>query len=160
MHAGLLPPWRAADALGHSAEVQALLTDPQALQAFWPQMYGNSPDRWDPGLEGVDRLRLIINTCTRLRFVDATGRMDFELKDGADTAPAGLLPWFEHPERQSQDQPIAFGHWSTLGLINRPDLLALDTGCVWGGCLSAARVDGGLREIVQVHCEQVQKPGA
>ena len=92
--------------------------------------------------------------------VDLGGRMDFETKEGADAAPPGLLPWFEHPQRASRGTPIAFGHWSTLGLINQPDLLALDTGCVWGGCLSAMRVDGGRRELVQVRCEQAQRPGA
>ncbi|MBH9577488.1 symmetrical bis(5'-nucleosyl)-tetraphosphatase [Inhella proteolytica] len=159
VHAGLLPGWSAEQALALSAEVEALLRDPQALSAFWPQMYGNQPDLWRDELQGPERLRTIINACTRLRFVDLGGRMDFETKEGADAAPPGLLPWFEHPQRASRGTPIAFGHWSTLGLINQPDLLALDTGCVWGGCLSAARIDGGRREIVQVRCEQAQKPG-
>ena len=85
--------------------------------------------------------------------------MDFATKEGSDRAPPGLMPWFDHPERASAGEPIAFGHWSTLGLIDRPTLLALDTGCVWGGCLSAARIDGGRREIVQVRCDQALRPG-
>jgi bis(5'-nucleosyl)-tetraphosphatase (symmetrical) len=160
VHAGLLPAWTPAQALALSAEVQALLRDPQALADFWPQMYGNLPDAWREGLTGHERLRTIINACTRLRFLNLSGQMDFDVKEGSASAPPGLMPWFEHPQRASRGQPIAFGHWSTLGLINQADLLALDTGCVWGGCLSAARIDGGRREIVQVHCEQAQKPGA
>lgn len=159
VHAGLLPEWTADQALALSTEVQALLAERERLAAFLPQMYGNHPDHWSEDLQGIERLRVVINACTRLRFVDLAGRMDFETKDSADAAPPGHFPWFEHPRRASRDQPIAFGHWSTLGLIDRPDLLALDTGCVWGGCLSAARIDGGLREIVQIACDQAQMPG-
>jgi bis(5'-nucleosyl)-tetraphosphatase (symmetrical) len=122
-------------------------------------MYGNQPDRWDPALQGHDRLRFIVNVLTRIRFVDGDGRLDFSVKEGADAAPPGFTPWFEAPGRRTAGVPMAFGHWSTLGLIDRPDLLALDTGCVWGGCLTAARVDGGRREIVQVKCAQAQRPG-
>ena len=85
--------------------------------------------------------------------------MDFETKDGAAAAPPGHFPWYEVPGRRSENQPIAFGHWSTLGLINRPDLLSLDTGCVWGGTLTAVRVDGGRREVHQVRCDQAQRSG-
>ena len=85
--------------------------------------------------------------------------MDFKTKDGAGEAPAGYLPWFEVPGRRTQGTPIAFVHWSTLGLLDRPDLLGLDTGCVWGGRLSAARIADTEREIIQVDCEQAQRPG-
>jgi bis(5'-nucleosyl)-tetraphosphatase (symmetrical) len=95
---------------------------------------------------------------TRIRFCSDDGTLEFKAKEGADAAPPGFRPWFEVPGRKSEGQPIAFGHWSTLGLINRPDLLALDTGCVWGGRLSAARIDGGRREVIQVDCEQAQSP--
>jgi bis(5'-nucleosyl)-tetraphosphatase (symmetrical) len=94
-----------------------------------------------------------------MRFVAADGTLDFAVKDGSDAAPPGLVPWFDAPGRRTQGTPVAFGHWSTLGPIERADLLALDTGCVWGGCLSAARIDGGHRELVQVRCAQVQAPG-
>ena len=100
-----------------------------------------------------------INVLTRIRFVDAQGRLDLKTKEGAGGAPDGFHPWFEVPGRRTEGVPIAFGHWSTLGLVNRADLLALDTGCVWGGALSAARVDGGRREVIQVRCEQAQVPG-
>ena len=158
VHAGLLPAWSTADALQLGQEVQTLLAGPD-WAAFLPQMYGNEPDAWTESLQGPARWRCLINAFTRLRFVDDQGRMDFKTKEGAGAAPTGYLPWFEIPGRHSAGQAIAFGHWSTLGLINRPDLLALDTGCVWGGCLSAARVDGGRREIVQLKCEQAQAPG-
>ena len=159
VHAGVLPAWSAEDTLALAGEVEALLRGPD-LAEFLPRMYGNQPDRWDPALRGDERLRLVINALTRLRLVHADdGRMDFKVKEGADQAPPGLVPWFEAPGRRTKGVPIAFGHWSTLGLVNRPDLLALDTGCVWGGALTAARVDGGRREIVQVRCAQAQVPG-
>ena len=158
VHAGLLPPWDSEQTLALAAEVEAVLRGP-ALAEFLPQMYGNAPARWDDGLQGADRLRCIVNALTRLRFCDAEGTMDLKTKDGADGAPPGFMPWFEVPGRRSAGVPIAFGHWSTLGLIDRPDLLSLDTGCVWGGKLSAMRVDGGRRELIQIDCEQAQAPG-
>ena len=87
------------------------------------------------------------------------GEMEFHTKDSADAAPEGFMPWFEVPGRRTEGTPVAFGHWSTLGLINRDDLLALDTGCLWGGHLTAARVDGATRELIQIACPQAQKPG-
>jgi bis(5'-nucleosyl)-tetraphosphatase (symmetrical) len=158
VHAGVLPQWDVEQTLALAGEVEALLRGPD-LAEFLPQMYGNTPERWSPDLQGIERLRCIVNALTRLRFCDAEGLMDLKTKDGADGAPAGFMPWFEVPGRRSQGAPIAFGHWSTLGLINRPDLLALDTGCVWGGRLSAMRVDGGQRELLQVECTQAQVPG-
>lgn len=159
VHAGLVPQWSAEQALALAGEVEALLRG-GALAAFLPRMYGNEPRRWAEGLQGDERLRFVINALTRLRFCKADGTMDFKTKEGAGSAPAGHHPWFEVPGRMSQGQPIAFGHWSTLGLVNRADLLALDTGCVWGGTLSAARVDGGRRDVLQVPCTQAQQPGA
>lgn len=159
VHAGVLPAWSPAQTLALAAEVQDVLRGPN-LPDFLAQMYGNQPDAWDEGLSGAARLRVIVNALTRLRFCSAQGRMDFELKESAAAAPPGLMPWFEVPGRRTAGVPVAFGHWSTLGLINRPELLALDTGCVWGGQLSAARVDGGRREILQVACPQAQRPGA
>ena len=130
------------------------------LAPFMRRMYGNEPARWHDDLTGFDRWRFVINVLTRIRFCMADGTLDLKTKDGAGSAPPGHHPWFDAPARATAGQPIAFGHWSTLGLVVRDDLLALDTGCVWGGCLSAARVDGGRREIIQVACEQAQKPGA
>jgi bis(5'-nucleosyl)-tetraphosphatase (symmetrical) len=158
VHAGVPPQWSAAQTLALAGEVEAHLKS-DAWDQFVPQMYGNSPARWRDELEGAERTRAIINALTRIRFCAADGTLDLQTKDGADAAPLGMRPWFDHPERLTALQPIAFGHWSTLGLINRPNLLALDTGCVWGGQLTAARVDGGRREIFQVACAQAQQPG-
>ena len=158
VHAGLVPQWSAEQTLAVAAEVQSLLRGSD-LPAFLHVMYGNEPSRWHDGLAGTDRARLAINALTRIRFCSADGTLDFKTKEGAGAAPDGLLPWFEVPGRRSAGQAIAFGHWSTLGLVNRPDLLAIDTGCVWGGALTAVRVDGGRREVVQVPCEQAQRPG-
>jgi bis(5'-nucleosyl)-tetraphosphatase (symmetrical) len=151
VHAGVVPAWDAAETLALAAEVEALLRG-DGLAEFLPQMYGDRPARWSKSLAGVERWRFVINVLTRVRFVAADGTLDLVTKDGVDGAPAGFYPWFEAPGRRTQGTPIAFGHWATLGLIDRPDLLALDTGCVWGRQLSAARLDGARREIVQVDC--------
>ena len=159
VHAGVLPQWTCADALTLAAEVQPQLGGP-AVQAFLLGMYGNEPARWSSSLAGADRWRLVINSLTRLRWCSDDGTMDFKLKESAAQAAPGLRPWFELPGRLTAGQPIAFGHWSTLGLVNQPGLLAIDTGCVWGGALTAVRVDGGRREVLQVSCSQAQRPGA
>lgn len=160
VHAGLLPAWTVDEALALAGEVQAVLRGP-GLPDFLHQMYGNGPDRWDPALTGMDRLRTIVNAMTRLRFCSPSGVMDFESTESADTPPTGLMPWFDVPGRKAAGSLVAFGHWSTLGLLDRSDTLALDTGCVWGGCLSAMRFGTTLadRELLQVHCEQSQAPG-
>lgn len=158
VHAGVVPAWTREDTMRLASEVEAMLRGPD-LHDFLPCMYGDEPRRWDESLVGTDRWRCIVNVLTRLRFCKPDGTMEFETKDSADDAPEGYAPWFEHAGRSTAGVPIAFGHWSTLGLIDRPDLLALDTGCVWGGRLSAARVDGGRREVVQVECPQARKPG-
>lgn len=159
VHAGVVPQWSTSDTLALADEVHTLLRGAD-LATFLPQMYGNEPAQWSAALTGADRQRFIINALTRLRFCTAEGRLDFKTKEGAGGAPAGHLPWFEVPGRATASQPIAFGHWSTLGLINQPTLLATDTGCVWGGCLTAVRVDGGRRDVLQVPCARAQKPGA
>jgi bis(5'-nucleosyl)-tetraphosphatase (symmetrical) len=158
VHAGVVPQWDVAQTLACAAEVEAMLRS-DALDDFLHVMYADEPLRWDATLAGHGRLRFIINVLTRIRFTDAQGALELKTKDSAGAAPQGCLPWFDAPGRRTQGVPIAFGHWSTLGLIDRPDLLALDTGCVWGGRLTAVRVDGGRREIVQVECEQAQRPG-
>lgn len=160
VHAGVQPSWTLADTLALSAEVQQVLTSPE-LPAFLHVMYGNQPDHWDDKLTGADRLRVIVNTLTRIRFCTPDGRMDFDSAESADQAPEGLMPWFTCPDRHTAQNVVAFGHWSTLGLINQPQLMALDTGCVWGGQLTAVRVENDLqhREVIQVECEQAQRPG-
>lgn len=162
VHAGVLPSWTASKTIALASEVES------ALQAhdvgdFLRQMYGNKPTRWRDSLTGTARLRVIVNALTRLRFCDAAGHMDFTQTGNASAAPKGYLPWFEVAGRQSAAVTVAFGHWSTLGWLGRSDVLALDTGCVWGGCLSAVRLDNNgsalVPELIQVKCEQAQIPG-
>ncbi len=150
VHAGVLPQWSTAQTLALAGEVETVLRGPHLLE-FLQQMYGNEPAAWSDELAGPERLRVIVNGLTRLRFCDANGQMDFKAKEAAGNAPPGFSPWFDSPNRQTDGQPIAFGHWSMLGLIKRADLLALDTGCVWGGQLSAARVaNGQLLELIPI----------
>jgi len=159
VHAGVPPAWTLETTLQVASEIEQQLRGPD-LNGFLKDMFGNQPNRWSAKLKGTERLRFGINALTRIRFVDADGRLDFDTKDAAAAEPPGLIPWFEHRKRQTAGVPIGFGHWSTLGLIKRPDLLSLDTGCVWGGRLSAARIDAsGSAEIIQIDCEQAQKPG-
>lgn len=159
VHGGVLPQWDVAQVLSLAAEVEAVLRGPELLE-FLPRMFGNQPDRWDDGLSGADRLRIVVNALTRLRFCTADGVMDLKAAGGLDQAPPGLMPWFDVPGRRTADACIAFGHWSTLGYLRRPDIIALDTGCVWGGCLSALRLDpAGAHELIQEKCEQAQVPG-
>jgi bis(5'-nucleosyl)-tetraphosphatase (symmetrical) len=157
VHAGVVPQWTVAQTLALAAEVETLLRGPD-LQAFMTRMYGNEPQRWDDTLEGFERWRFVVNVLTRIRFCRTDGTLDLQTKEGAGAAPPGHHAWFDVPGRRTAGHPVAFGHWSTLGLVQRPDLLALDTGCVWGGCLSAARVDGGRHEVIQVRCAQAQRP--
>ncbi len=149
VHAGVLPQWSVRQTLELAAEVQAALSAPDWL-SFLPHMYGNEPSCWDDSLQGPERLRIVINALTRMRFVDAAGRMEFATKEGVGAAPAGFMPWFDAPGRLTASTPIVFGHWSALGLINRPDLVAIDTGCVWGRQLSAIRLSD--RKVLQVQC--------
>jgi bis(5'-nucleosyl)-tetraphosphatase (symmetrical) len=158
VHAGVVPQWDAAQTVALAGEVETLLRSPEVGE-FLTLMYGNEPARWDDSLQGVDRWRCVVNSLTRLRFCAADGTMEFATKEGAGGAPEGYMPWFDVPGRRTQGTPVAFGHWSTLGLINRDDLLALDTGCLWGGHLTAVRVDGATREVIQIPCPQAQKPG-
>jgi bis(5'-nucleosyl)-tetraphosphatase (symmetrical) len=159
VHAGVVPQWDRAQTLALAQEVQAALRGPQ-LTDFLQGMYGNEPARWRDDLDGVPRLRMVTNVLTRIRFCSADGTLDFNTKDGASAAPPGFHAWFDVPGRRTEGTPVAFGHWSTLGLLQRPALLGIDTGCVWGGALTAVRVDGGRSEVTQVACDQAQRPGA
>ena len=159
VHAGVLPSWTVEHTLALAAEVEAVLRGPD-LSDFLHHMYGNTPAAWRDDLKGTDRLRVVVNALTRLRFCSAEGVMEFASKEGADSAPAGHMPWFDVPGRQTAHVTVAFGHWSTLGKLQRQDVWALDTGCVWGGCLSALRLSNiGMPEVIQVRCEQAQCPG-
>jgi bis(5'-nucleosyl)-tetraphosphatase (symmetrical) len=155
VHAGVLPRWTVEKTMALAAEVEAALRADD-YRAFLATMYGNSPDRWHEQLTGADRMRCVINALTRLRFVAADGRIDFTSKDGM-AAPAGCVPWFEHPRRATRGAPIVFGHWSTLGLMLRDDAICVDSGCVWGGRLTALRWP--QRSVTQIDCSRYQAPG-
>lgn len=157
VHAGVLPQWTAAKVLALSAEAEAQLQG-EAWTDFLRTMYGNEPAHWDEDLRGADRWRCIVNALTRLRFCTADGEMEFATKEGPGQPPTGYLPWFDAPGRRTADVPLAFGHWSTLGLVQRKNLAGLDSGCVWGGRLSAMRLSDGF--VVQVDCAGYRKPGA
>ncbi|OYO30816.1 symmetrical bis(5'-nucleosyl)-tetraphosphatase [Janthinobacterium sp. PC23-8] len=155
VHAGVLPQWSVEQALLLADEVSAMLAS-DGWVAFLRTMYGNEPAAWDDELRGADRLRCIINAMTRLRFCTAEGRMDFKMKESG-SAPEGssLMPWFEVPGRQSAGDTVVFGHWSALGLLLRPRLIGLDSGCVWGGKLSAVCLED--RTLIQVSCPEFRQ---
>lgn len=159
VHGGVLPQWDLAKTLALAGELETVLRGPD-LTGFLAHMWGNRPDRWDDSLAGADRLRVIVNALTRLRFCTPDGVMDMKAAGNLEQAPPGMHAWFDVPGRRSAGTPIAFGHWSTLGYLRRPDIISLDTGCVWGGCLSALKLAAdGSQELIQVECEQAQVPG-
>lgn len=140
VHAGLLPEWTVAQALALAGEVEARLRGDDFIQ-FLERMYGDEPRRWDDSLQGIERLRVIVNAMTRLRVCETDGAMALAFKGEPQDAPGALVPWFDMPARKSGDHTIVCGHWSALGLKLRPDLLSLDSGCVWGRSLSAVRLE-------------------
>ena len=155
VHAGLLPQWSIEDALGYASEVEAVLHSDQ-YRIFLANMYGNKPNQWQPNLQGMDRLRVIANSFSRLRICSAGGEMEFTFKGELQHIPTGYLPWFDVPIRQSQAARIICGHWSALGLRQRDNIYALDTGCLWGGQLTAMCLE--TQEITQVNSDARDKP--
>ncbi len=147
VHAGLLPQWSAAEARALAAEVEAVLGGDK-WRELMGRMWGSEPASWSDDLEGWPRLRVIVNAMTRMRFCSPQGVMDFSAKGEVERAPAGYLPWFEVPGRRSAQSVLITGHWSALGLKVLPNLLALDSGCVWGGPLTAIRLED--RAVFQV----------
>jgi bis(5'-nucleosyl)-tetraphosphatase (symmetrical) len=152
VHAGVPPQWSAEQTMRLAAEVEEVLRGDGWVE-FLAQMYGNQPDRWDDRLEGIERLRCIVNALTRMRLCCPDGRMDFLHKE-SDKGPEGssLLPWFDVPGRRTADVTVVFGHWSAMGLVLRPNLVGLDSGCVWGGKLTAVCLDD--RALLQVDCPE------
>ncbi len=144
---GSCPHGRPRAALALSREVEAMLASERA-DPFLRELYGDEPHAWRDDLEGFDRLRVVVNACTRLRFCNADGAMEFKEKRGPARAPEGFRPWFEHEQRASAVRTIVCGHWSTLELKLAPNLLMLDSGCLWGGTLTAVRLDD--RRVYQV----------
>ena len=157
VHAGLVPQWTVALTLSLSREVgEALRRDPRAL---FDNMYGNEPDRWHERLSGMARLRFAINVLTRLRVCTADGRIDLAMKGEPPPPPSPLRPWFTHEKRASREARVIFGHWSALGLVREHGVIGLDTGCVWGGALTAVDLDAE-RPAVAVPCAAYQPIGA
>ncbi len=156
VHAGVVPQWTCQQTLKLAQEVETVLRSPDWLD-FLRHMYGNSPAQWNEELHGYDRLRCIVNALTRIRFCRADGAMDFASKESGIAPESGYMPWFDVPGRKTANTPVVFGHWSTLGLLQRPNLLGIDTGCVWGGKLTAVRLED--HAIFQVDCPQYCKPG-
>ena len=149
VHAGLLPQWSVKQAANLAHEVEnALRGDDYAT--FLSRMYGNNPHNWDNDLDGYKRLRVIVNAFTRMRICTPQGELEFKFKGEIERIPAGYLPWFEVPERKSRKVTVIFGHWSALGLKVTPNVIALDTGCLWGGPMTAIRLED--RQLFQVSC--------
>lgn len=155
VHAGLLPQWQLNEALAYAKEVE------QALQSadygdFLSQMYGNEPRTWHNDLVEFDRLRVITNVMTRMRICTKQGEMEFTFKGELNDVPVGYMPWFDVPDRQTQSNNIIFGHWSALGLHQRANVFGLDTGCLWGGHLTAMCLED--RAITQVEADKKDQP--
>ncbi|MEN8169819.1 MAG: symmetrical bis(5'-nucleosyl)-tetraphosphatase [Pseudomonadota bacterium] len=155
LHAGLPPQWNCDEALLHAAEVEKVLRGKQ-FHEFLGHMYGNKPTRWSENLEGWDRIRFIVNCFTRLRFCQADGKLEFKHKGELHNAPEGYHPWFELEQRNSQPQRLVFGHWSALGLYRQNNVNAIDTGCLWGGSLTALHLESG--KAISLNCEGFQTP--
>jgi len=157
LHAGLPPQWdlEATRALAAQAE-RVLRSDDYRL--FLQEMYGNQPDRWSGDLEGVPLLRFIVNCFTRMRYLDADGRLDFTHDGPPGSQPPHLMPWFAAPKRRSAGLRIVFGHWSQLGYYEGDHCYAIDTGCLWGGQLTALRL-GDPVERISIACPGYRRPG-
>jgi bis(5'-nucleosyl)-tetraphosphatase (symmetrical) len=155
VHAGLPPQWDLAVARECAHELEtALRRDPTKL---FDRLYGDQPDRWDDALQGEERLRFIANCLTRLRYLDAEGRLALRAKGSPKKAQSkSLIPWFEAREARWRGSRIVFGHWSTLGFFSNADVTGLDTGCVWGDCLTALRLDVPDAKPVQVPCTSLK----
>jgi bis(5'-nucleosyl)-tetraphosphatase (symmetrical) len=154
VHAGILPQWDLQQTIECAQEVEKVLRK-KSYKDFLANMYGNTPNKWSNSLKGYERLRVITNALTRIRFCTPTGAMEFESKEGFEDGPKGYIPWFKTPKRKTQDTLIYFGHWSTLGLLQQGNVIGLDTGCVWGGKLTAMEIPESGKpsknlEIIQV----------
>jgi bis(5'-nucleosyl)-tetraphosphatase (symmetrical) len=150
VHAGLLPEWSIARALELAREVERELRE--RPRRIFESMYADEPARWSEALRGEERHRVVINAMTRMRMLDRSGAMDLAYTDAPERAPAGFVSWFDAPGRPSATTPIVCGHWAALGLVLRSDLLAIDSGCVWGGKLTAVRLED--RAVFQVEAEE------
>ena len=152
VHAGLHPRWTVRKTLARAAEVERVLRGSE-YRKLLPKLYGNTPSRWSGKLTGNKRLRFIVNCLTRIRMIDDDGRLDYEHKGPPANARKGLVPWFDAPDARWRGTRIVFGHWSALGLVMKPDLIGVDTGCVWKRELTAVRLCKHAK-IIQVACSK------
>ncbi|RFF27900.1 MULTISPECIES: symmetrical bis(5'-nucleosyl)-tetraphosphatase [unclassified Wenzhouxiangella] len=150
VHAGVDPRWGPVQARECAAEVERALAE--SPDEFFANMYGDEPDRWEPDLPEAERLRTITNVMTRMRFCSVDGRLDFAAKGGLESAPPGFAPWFHHLHEDWRAWTLVFGHWSQLGLYEGSHAICLDSGCVWGGLLTALVIEGEERYIETVDC--------
>lgn len=157
VHAGLPPQWSLKKALKYAREVEAILRNEQ-FETFLANMYGNLPDRWSDDLTGWDRIRFMVNSFSRIRFCSNRGRLDLKMKGGLITESADYHPWFRIEGRKSAAEPIIFGHWSTLGLHLENNAVSIDTGCLWGGTLTAMRIDTTPAQFISCDCPGQQRP--
>jgi len=157
VHAGLPPQWNLATAMGCARELEAIVRGPD-LREYAHAMYGNKPERWRDDLAGMDRLRYATNCFTRLRYCEPDGTLNLKPKGPPGSQPKSLLPWFKAPGRRSAGERIVFGHWSTLGYYAGDNVWGLDTGCLWGGTLTALRIDLPEPEPFHLPCPQLKRP--
>jgi len=155
-HAGIYPLWTLEQAKQYALELEDELKN--NLKEFLENMYGDKPDKWDNSLTGFTRLRFICNSYTRMRFCHYDGSLDFSSNGSPGKIPENTLPWFDIPNRQAEQERILFGHWSTLGKVNKKNIYPLDTGCVWGGKLTALRIDSETEEYISVDCQAAANP--
>ena len=153
VHAAIDPAWSITEAEALAGEIQGILRGKLWKEAL-QEMYGK--DLWDPKLKGTARMRAILNGFTRIRFVDKKGVPDYKAKEAPGSTCPDLMPWFDYPNRKTIDDTVVFGHWSTLGLVIRPHVIALDTGCIWGGALTAIELPS--RKIIQEKAPQYLDP--
>jgi len=159
VHAGLPAQWKPKKAVQYAAEVETILRSNRHTELF-QNMYGDEPSVWNKELSGWPRYRFIINALTRMRYCSADGKLNLHEKYAPGTQPQGLMPWFDVPDRRSRKKEIIFGHWSTLGLVQRDGIIALDTGCVWGGTLTAVDLDNEQRPAYSIDCAGALRPGS
>ncbi len=157
VHAGLPPQWSIDDALSHAAVVHSGLRGEGWVELL-RVMYGNEPVRWEAQMSQEALIRFTINALTRMRYCHSDGSLALKFKGQPGSQPSGLLPWFDLTTRANRHQRIVFGHWSTLGLLHRADLIALDTGCLWGGSLTAARLDSCEPTFIRLPCRGYRSP--
>lgn len=157
VHAGIYPEWSLKEAQDCAHELEAVLRGKNYLDFIF-NMYGNLPDKWHSELKGMDRLRFICNCFTRMRFCEKDSRLNLTSNGAPGTTPKDALPWFDIPQRKTIDDKILFGHWSTLGRVNSKNVYALDTGCVWGGQLTALRIDSEPPVYISVNCPSEANP--